>query len=69
MHCVIKGHEIVVYGATSTWGSMDLVLERGGGGVHGRGPYFDGHGPKRGSMFCTFPISAFSSLILEDYFF
>ena len=32
MHCVIKGHEIVVYGATSTWGSMDLVLERGGGG-------------------------------------
>ena len=57
MQRVIKGHQIVVYGATSTcknWGSMirgfmDPVHERWSmDPVHGPGP-------QGGSMFCTFP--------------
>ena len=61
MQRVIKGHQIIVYGVTSTCknrGSMDLVHDKG---VHGSGPYFDGPGSRRGSMdqgsmFCTFPV-------------
>ena len=56
MQHVIKGHQIVVYGATSTCknkGSMDPVHDEG----------FDGPGPWRGSMdqgsmFCTFPFNS-----------
>ena len=61
MQLVIKGHQIIVYGATSTCknrGSMDLVHEMGSmdlmDPVHGPGP-------QRGSMdsmFCTFPLLA-----------
>ena len=61
---VIKGHQIVVYGATSTCknrGSMDPVHERGSmDPVHILMDPVHGPGPQRGSMdqgsmFCTFP--------------
>ena len=53
MQRVIKGHQIIVYGATSTCknrGSMDPVHDKG---VYGPGPRMDSM--DQGSMFWTFP--------------
>ena len=72
---VIKGHQIVVYGATSTCknrGSMDPVHERGSmDPVHILMDPVHGPGPQRGSMdqgsmFCTFPI--FSGVRIGNFF-
>ena len=68
-HATTQGHQIVVYGATSTCknrgsmirGSMDPVHERGSmAPVHILLDPVHGPGPRRGSMdqgymFCTFP--------------
>ena len=57
MQRVIKGHQIVVYGATSTCenrGSMNNVHDKG---VYGSGPYFDKPCPRRGTMGPCFVLS------------